>query len=236
MTQIETHKAVAYALEQPELRAAAHKAVAYVVEQPPGSLEAHKAVAYVVEQVPNGQSAHKAVAYAVEQVDASGNAYQDDSALRPRYRDGSIPRVDFIGGTRFLNYSAVFGGDYQAIRYNADDTFDDLTLPLVSGPNELPRVDFNQLVLVQGRPLSRIAVRSIKLTMRARVVPTDLGTRPIELVALGLVTGAPTLGRPGAVQVQNATLLSGDMTDGDDRLKLSGDMTDGDDVELQSGV
>lgn len=39
----------------------------------------------------------------------------------------------------------------------------------------------------------------------------------------------------GATEIKSI-LLSGDMTDGDDKLLLSGDMTDGDDEEIFSGA
>jgi hypothetical protein len=209
MTQIEVHKGVAYTVEQTEPLIKVHKALAVIVEQPLERLIAHKAVGYAVEQIPPRLRPHKAVAYAVEQPDDSGNAKQTNPSVLPIYRDGARPYVDFSSGdSLFVNI--IFPGQYTALIYKSDDTFEKMLLNLSIGLNNLPVVDFNQMILLLGDP-PRIVIESLKLTMRSRVVPTDLPVRPPD-----------------------AILLSGDMNSGSDNLLLSGDMTDGDDVELIS--
>lgn len=71
-------------------------------------------------------------------------------------------------------------------------------------------------------------------------------------ITVNTLSGALTTAGPGSVVeltyvggnewdgsgdiLSNGSLLSGDMTDGDDQILLSGDMTDGDDIEMTSGV
>lgn len=145
----------------------AHKAVAYAVEQPLGGVRAHKAVAYVVEQQALFLQAHKAVAYAVEQGDFTGNARQETPDDRPTYRAGPLPHVEFGAGDSLV-VNLPFGGSFTIATLQPDQTFTVAEVTLPAGLWILPAVNFNQVALLADVGLPSIVIASLRRTMRAR--------------------------------------------------------------------
>ena len=148
MTQINVNKSTLYGVETPLLGAVARKINLYAVEMVPLYLEAQKIALY-----------------AAELPDATGNAKQATAADRPIYRAGPEPYVEFGTGDS-LAVNIMFADTYTIVTYRADDTFTVQSVSLPAGPTTL-NANFNQVAIIRGT-LSRIALASIKRTMRQR--------------------------------------------------------------------
>jgi hypothetical protein len=145
-----------------------HKSVAYTVEQPDPVISAHKSVAYVVEQVINKLEVHKSVAYAVEEFDSSGNARQFDNDDRPIYQSGPVPFVDFTGNKALSVKFPLAAQEVTYFTLKEDESFSEAAGSWVFGGNSLPSENFNQLVVLKGKPF-RIIIDALRVNMKARV-------------------------------------------------------------------
>lgn len=169
--KINTAKAVVYAVEMSAERVKVGKAIVYAVEAEisgtPDPAEVAKTVVYAVEAFTPVLAVGKAIGYAVEGPDTSGNVFQDVSSERPLYRTGTPPYIEFLTDTS-LKINSVFPGVHTLVIYKPDGEFEVQQVTFVSGANELPVINFNQIAIVKG-VAPRILIESIKVTMLDRL-------------------------------------------------------------------
>lgn len=101
-----------------------------------------------------------------------GHLKAADDTSRPAYRTGARPYVEF-GSGESLQVQVSEAGFYEWIALLSDGSFNEQTLELSAGLNDIPAVEFNQAVLIVG-PITSVARQSIKLTMESRVTSVSL--------------------------------------------------------------
>lgn len=171
--QIDVYKSVAYAVEMPRQVISSFKTIAYLVEAeitgtvPPA--EMCKAIAYLVEGKTPKAEAFKVLGYAVEGPDTSGDAFQPVALEQPKYRTGTRPYVEFVTGSS-LKINSLFGGIHTLVIYTQAGEFETQQVTFTPGENDLPVVNFNQMVVVRG-VAPRVLIESIKATILDRATP-----------------------------------------------------------------
>jgi len=147
MTQINTDKVTVYGVEMVVPAVQSEKAVSYGVEIAIPAIQTGSIVLYAVEVLVPPVETEKIGLYAVETSNSTGDAQQPNNTLRPVYKSGSIPFIEFGSGTSLLSYLVFLDTQRNLYRLAQDGSTFSKT-DIGTDPIASIQDNFNQVVII----------------------------------------------------------------------------------------